>query len=72
VALYRTGQTKPYLTITATNGVITLPDGLNEVGQDPSGVQIVNPAFLVEPTSISIPEPGLTERGAPKLLYDYE
>lgn len=69
VALYRDGQTRPYLTIAASNGK---PDGVNEAGQDASGVQIVNPSYLVEPTSISVPEPGLTERGAPKLLYDYE
>ena len=69
VALYRDGQTRPYRTILSTNGK---PDGVNEAGQDASGVQIVNPAYLVEPTSVAVPEPGLTERGAPKLLYDYE
>ncbi|MFA7340526.1 MAG: hypothetical protein WC028_27330 [Candidatus Obscuribacterales bacterium] len=72
VALYRTGQTRPYLTITASNGIVTVPDGVNEAGQDASGAQIFNPAYLVEPASLPIPEPSMTERGAPKLVYDYE
>lgn len=72
VALYRTGQTRPYRTITASNGVITVPDGVKEAGQDASGAQTVNPAYLVEPASLPIPEPSMTERGAPKLVYDYE
>ncbi len=69
VALYSGGQGRPYRVITFSNGQ---PDGINAAGQDASGVQVANPAYLVEPVSSPIPEPGMTERGAPKLLYDYE
>jgi antitoxin component YwqK of YwqJK toxin-antitoxin module len=68
IALYRNSD-KPYRIITATNGKL---DGVNEAGQDATGQQIADPVLLVEPASSTIPEPGLTERGAPKLVYDYE
>jgi antitoxin component YwqK of YwqJK toxin-antitoxin module len=69
VALYSGGQGRPYRIITFSNGQ---PDGINAAGQDVNGVLVANPAYLVEPLSSPIPEPGMTERGAPKLLYDYE
>ena len=69
LSLFRNGESKPYRTISATNGKL---DGINEAGQDTSGQQVLDPSFLVEPTSSPIPEPNLTERGAPRMIYDYE
>ncbi|CAN5318309.1 hypothetical protein BH11CYA1_BH11CYA1_43080 [soil metagenome] len=69
LSLFHNDEAKPYRTISATNGKL---DGINEAGQDANGQQVVDPALMVEPASSPIPDPSFTERGAPKMVYDYE